>query len=136
MNTNALKTPYEWPSVKISATAPVAKDWSAPLPLNRAVHFGPRVLLASVPTLGILLGSAWAIGDVGSTMVLQALIWATGYVFLALAIETRKTNFAGFMLTGVALPVLAVLSALVAAEFAVIGAALVAGWVAAAILKR
>ncbi|MGH8035257.1 MAG: hypothetical protein ACREO9_08540, partial [Lysobacterales bacterium] len=118
-----------------SVHSQAAKAWAHRIPVKTLLRLGPRLLLAAVPVSAILAGSAWAIGSFNSAIVLQAMNWVAGFIFLALAMETRKPNFEGLLLTGLALPVLALLSANVTVEFAIVGAALVAGWVAAAILK-
>ena len=135
MTTKALKSMYEWPVTTTGVGSQAATEWIHGLPFKQALRFGPRLLLASVPVSAILAGSVWAIGGFNSGIVLQAMIWVAGFIFLALAMETRKLNFEGLLATGFALPVLALLSANVSVEFAIIGAALIAGWVAAAILK-
>lgn len=137
MNTNTIRTNIEWPGLKTSdTTGQRIQAWNAAVPLHQATHFSTRLLQALLPALAIIVGSAWAIGTFETSIVLQALIWAAGFVFLAIAVEARKLNFAGLLLTGLALPVLAVLSSKVAVEFAIVAAALIAGWVATAIFKR
>jgi len=57
-------------------------------------------------------------------------------VFLALAVESTKPNIGALLATGLALPVLAVLSNRMAPEFAIIAAVLVSAWIIHAILRR
>jgi len=132
MNTNTIRTNIEWPTGKTSSAA---ETWNAIVPLNKATLFSTRVLMATVPALAIIVAATWAVGSAGTASILQAAMWASGFVFLALAIETSKPNITGLLLTGLALPVLALLSAHVASEFAIIAATLVAGWVAASIMS-
>ena len=132
MNTNTIRTNIEWPTAKAASSS---KTWDTNLPLNRVTHFSTRLLLAAVPALGMIVAASWAIGSEGTAAVLQAAMWASGFVFLALAIETRKASFSALLLTGLALPVLALMSAHVATEFAIVAATLVAGWTVAAIFK-
>ena len=137
MNTRTLNTSYEWPTNLNGSKAAVhVEAWTTPAPLKNAAAISSRLLLAAIPALSILVASAWAIDTFASSVVLQAAIWATGFIFLALAVDTTRPNLAGLLLTGLSLPVLAMLSSRVAVEFAIIAAALVAGWVAAAIIKR
>ena len=137
MNTRTLQSSYEWPTSMTRSAADVAREaWKSPVELQTAADFSSRLLKAAMPALALLVASAWAITSNESAIVLQAAIWATGFIFLALAVDSNKPTFGGLLLTGLALPVLAILSSNVAVEFAIIGAALVAGWVAAAIVKR
>jgi hypothetical protein len=63
-------------------------------------------------------------------------LWASGFIFLALAIDSEKPAVGLQLATGIALPVLALLSSRVAGEFAIIAAVVVAAWLAASILRR
>jgi hypothetical protein len=132
MNTNTFNTNIDWPTVKAASSG---KSWSTELPLNRVTHFSTRLFLAAVPALGMIVAASWAIGSESTAAILQAAMWATGFIFLALAIETRKASFTALLLTGLALPALALMSAHVATEFAIVAATLVAGWTATAIMK-
>jgi hypothetical protein len=70
-------------------------------------------------------------------LYLQVLTWASGFVFLGLAVESESAELSILNLaTGIALPVLALLSSRFAVELTIVAAALVAAWVAAAILRR
>jgi hypothetical protein len=55
---------------------------------------------------------------------------------MGLAIDSEKPVTGLSLATGIALPILAVLSSRVAVEIAIVAAALVAAWVAAAIWRR
>jgi hypothetical protein len=104
--------------------------------MRTVFHYSSRMVLADVPALAIIVAAAWAIGSEQSASILQATLWASGFVFLALALEgAPKKRFVGLLLTSLALPVLALLSYHVAVEFAVVGATLIAVWVAAAIVS-
>ncbi len=104
--------------------------------LNRTLQLATKAFLALVPSLAILVGAAWLITVPDLVVYLQATLWASGFVFMGLAIESEKTAGGLSLATGIALPVLAVLSSRVAVEIAIIAAALVAIWVAAAIWRR
>ena len=85
----------------------------------------------------VVVGATWLVNQPGEVVYLQALLWALGFVFVGLAVEAESAEMALLNLaTGIALPVLAWLSAGVAIELAVVAATLVAAWVAAAILRR
>jgi len=135
MNTKTMKTMYEWPAATTRVDGTTVKQWASRVPVKQVIGLSPRLLLATLPVSAILAGSAWAIGSFDSAIVLQATIWVTGFIFLALAMDARRQIFEGLLATGLVLPVLALLSANVAVEFAILAAALVAAWVAAAILR-
>ncbi len=104
--------------------------------LNRALCLVTKGFTALVPALAIVVGAAWAITVPGVEQFLQASLWASGFVFLALAIDAEKPTIGLPVATGIALPVLALLSLHVAGEFAIVAAVIVAAWVAASILRR
>ena len=104
--------------------------------LNRALCLAARGFTALVPALAIVVGAVWAITDPGVEQILQVSLWACGFVFLALVIDSEKPPVGLPLATGIALPILALLSSRVASEFAIVGAVLVAIWVAALILRR
>jgi hypothetical protein len=133
MNTHTI----QWQAFeRAAASTPSVETWQASEPLLRATRFSNRLLLALAPALALVVASAWAVGGGLSSGILQALIWASGFVFLALAMETRKPDFSMLLITGLALPALALLSAWVAVEFALLAAVLVAAWVAGWILQK
>jgi len=96
-----------------------------------------RTLLALLPAVAIGLGATWLINLPEHVVFLQAALWAAGFVFVGLALDSESVELSILNLaTGIALPVLALLSSRVAIEFAVVAATLVAAWVAAGILRR
>jgi len=133
MNTNTLRPEIDWP---VNASLPIARKLPEKASFRRARRFGFLVLLAALPVVVMVIGAAWAVSMFENPYILQAVIWAAGFVFLALAVESRKPSVGALLATGLALPVLAILSARVAPEFAVLAVALVAEWVAAMILRR
>lgn len=104
--------------------------------LNRTLCLAAKGFTALVPALGIVVGIAWAISVPGLEQLLQAFLWASGFIFLALAIDPQKPTVFLQLASGIALLILAQLSSHVAGEFAIVAAVLVAAWVAASILKR
>jgi hypothetical protein len=134
MNTHTLRSSGTWTRERTSsATARSTMATTA----RTAFFYSSRMILADTPALAIIVAAAWAIGGEQSAIVLQAIIWAAGFVFLALALEAAQTRRSiGLLLTGLALPVSALLSSHVAVEFAVVGATLIAAWVVAALLRR
>jgi hypothetical protein len=96
-----------------------------------------RAFLALVPALAIIIGATWLVSLPDMVLFLQASIWAGGFVFLALAIEADTAELSVLNLaTGIALPVLALLSSRLAVELLIVAATLVAAWVAAVIMRR
>ena len=104
--------------------------------LNRVLCLAAKGFTALVPALAIVVGAAWAITLPSLEQFLQASLWASGFVFLALAIDSEKPTIGSLLATGLALPLLALLSSHVAGEFAIVAAVIVAAWVAASILRR
>ena len=134
MNTNTIT--WATPKNATADTRTVA-SWQAREPLSGAIRFGARLLLAATPALAILVASAWAVATGSDSGILQAAIWASGFIFFALAIEAVESDYAALLFaSGAALPVLALLSAFVAAEYALIAATVIAAWIATAILRR
>ena len=104
--------------------------------LNSALSLATKAFLALVPALAIVVAAAWLITAPGLVVYLQAALWASGFVFLGLAIDSEKPVPSLSLATGIVLPVLAVLSSRVAVEIAIVAAVLVAAWIAAAIWRR
>ena len=104
--------------------------------LNSALSQATKAFLALVPALAIVVAATWLITAPGLVVYLQATLWASGFVFLGLAIDSEKPVPSLSLATGIALPILAVLSSRVAVEIAIVAAVLVAAWVAAAIWRR
>lgn len=96
-----------------------------------------RAAIALIPALSVVVVAALTVASPDLAVYLQATLWAGGFVFIVLAVESDSPASAIVNLAiGVALPVLAWLSARLALELAVVGAALVAAWLAAAIFRR
>ena len=110
---------------------------TSPRPLHGLLGVTAKALLALAPALALVVGAAWLANMPQLVVYLQVLAWAGGFVFLALAVEAESPHAAVVNLAvGIALPVLALLSSRVAVELVIVAAALVAAWVAAAILRR
>jgi len=123
----------EWPQNDFLSRTAIAGSTRT---LNRALYLAAKGFTALVPALAIVIGAVWAITVPGVEQFIQASLWATGFIFLALAIDSNKPTVGLALATGVALPVLALLSSNVAGEFAIVAASLVATWVTASILRR
>jgi hypothetical protein len=102
--------------------------------IDSAIH---RVARASATTLAvsaILFGAIWAGETWADTGVVQAVIWASSLVFLALAIDSSADQFKPLLTTGLLLGVLAFLATPEAIGFTILAAAIISAWVAWAIL--
>ena len=122
-----------WPLEQKSTVTSLRRLASRANGLTRLVY---RLLVAGAPALGILIATIWLISAPGLLPYLQAALWATGFVFMALAVEAERPHAAALLLTtGLALPMLAWLSSRLAVEFIVVAAALIAAWLVAAVLK-
>jgi hypothetical protein len=105
--------------------------------VTEALRLATKALLALVPAAAILVGAAWMVSLPELVLYLQAMTWAAGFVFVGLAIESESAEASILSLaTGIVLPVLAALSARLAPELLLVAAALIAAWIAAAILRR
>jgi len=109
---------------------------SASSKLHNVLHIAAKSFMAIVPALAIVVGSAWLITMPDLVVYLQATLWASGFLFLGLALDSEAPANGLHLVTGIALPILAMLSSYVAVELAVVAAALVGIWVAAGIFRR
>jgi hypothetical protein len=123
----------EWTNINQHSTA---IDRNRVGRLNSILSLATKAFLALVPALAIVVAAAWLITAPHLVIYLQATLWASGFVFLGLAIDSEKSVAGLSLASGIALPVLAVLSSRVAVEIAIVAAALVAAWIAAAIWRR
>jgi hypothetical protein len=124
----------EWSPIHTRDTAVVL---SPARHLQGISRLATKAFLALVPALGIVVGVAWLVTVPDAVLYLQVLTWASGFVFLWLAVESESAELSILNLaTGIALPALALLSSRFAVELTIVAAALVAAWVAAAILRR
>ena len=103
--------------------------------LNRVLNLAGRGFVALVPALAIIVGAAWAVTVPSLELFLQATIWSSSFVFFGLALDSQKATIGLALASGLALLSLAWLSSSIASEFVIVAAALIASWVAAAILR-
>ena len=104
--------------------------------LNKASWLAANTFLAIVPALAALVFATWLVTVPSLVIYLQATLWASGFLFLGLAIDSPRPYNGLSLLTGIALPVLAFLSSRVAVEIAIIPTAIMALWIAGAIWRR
>ena len=134
MKSHTIESAIEWSPAQTRQSRTVP---NSTVQLNGALRLASRVLLALVPALAIVVGSAWLVTMPDAVLYLQATLGAGGFVFLALAVDSETPQAALLQLaTGIVLPVLAWLSSREATEIAIVAAALIAAWVAAGILRR
>jgi len=131
MNTNTMKSTLHW---TLRAKQPAVRSPGSGVRLSQALQFGFRLSLAAVTALVPVIGAVWAVSAFENPYLLQAAIWAASFVFMALAVESRKPNVGALLATGLALGTLSILSARVTSEFAIVAALLIAAWIAAALL--
>lgn len=138
MKTQAIEWSYvEQRDNRIALNPPRELPRSLQRSVPGALNLAARALLAVVVAAGVVVAAAWLVTLPEFAPYLQAAIWVGGFVFVALALESDSPLAALLQLAiGVAMPVLAWLSSRMAVELAIVAAALVAAWAAAAILKR
>lgn len=113
-------------------TNPVALAYG----VNHGLRLAAKAFLATVPALAIVVLATWLVTMPDLVVYLQVTLWASGFVFLGLAIDSESPDNGLSLLTGIALPVLAVMSSRVAVEIAVIDSVIIALWLAVAIWRR
>ena len=105
--------------------------------LEELALLATRLAVALLPALAIIALATLAIANPATVVVLQAALWAGGFLYLALAVESDKSGGATLNLgLGVAVQALAWLSVQGEPELAVAAAVLVAARLAAAIFRR
>lgn len=119
------------------------QPYENPLDLNAAqrladtMTFGGRIFTALVPALAIIIAAAWLIAQPALVQYLQVSVWLSGFVFLALALDSLSGRKAALLLiSGLAMFALAGFSSGDAHELLVVGAAVVAVWLGFAIFDR
>ena len=117
------------PTRRLERTAS-AIEW---LEVSRKVA---RWTLSISPGVAILLAALWAASTPAVHDIYSAAIWATGFVFIALAVESRVSRSLPLLATGLALPVLGLLGSRIAMEFSILATLIVAVWLALWILRR
>jgi len=79
--------------------------------------------------------SAWLAGRAPGPL-LAACLWGLGFVFLGLAVDSRGLRAIFLAMTGLALPVLAMLQDRVSPDFMIVSGVLLAAWAGHGILRR
>ena len=105
--------------------------------LNSATRLLDRCFLAAAPALALIVGAALLVSMPDLVVYLQAALWASGFVFFGLALDSEKATLGLLNLaTGIAVMALALLSSYFAVELLIVAVTIVAAWVATAILRR
>lgn len=104
--------------------------------LNRIMCLSANLFLALVPALAVITGAVWLITTAGLAGYLQAFLWAAGFVFLGMAVDTPRPLGMLSLITGLTLPTLAMLSSKVAVEITILAVAILAVWTALAIWRH
>lgn len=104
------------------------KSFETASKLNGALRFAANIFLALVPALAVIVGAAWLITAPQLAVYLQVSLWLAGFVFLGLAVDSEKPVGLFFLLTGLALPVLALMSSTIAVEIALLAVAILSAW--------
>lgn len=123
----------EWTNTNFRSDA---RKYDPARKLNRILCLSANMFLALVPALAIITGAAWLITAPDLAAYLQAFLWGAGFVFLGVAMDTPKPLSMLSLLTGLALPALAMISSRVAVEIAVLAVAILAAWTAVAIWRH
>lgn len=95
-----------------------------------------RWSVAGSVAMALTLVATWAAITPAVDQFLAAGLWASGFVFFALALEVGIRKIVPYVLTGLALPVLAVMGMELAAGFSILAAAVIAVWLAVWIGRR
>lgn len=95
-----------------------------------------RLVVAAGAASSLFIVATWAALTPALAQYLSAGLWAAGFVFFALAIEPGVKRVLPLVVTGFALPALAVLGSRVSDGFTIAAAAIVAAWLAAWIARR
>jgi len=109
------------------------KRWLGPL--TEIVRETLGLAVAVVVAAAMVTLSVWLAGKpVGP--LLAASTWGLGFVFLGLAADSRGLRAVFLGITGLALPVLALLQDRVAPDFVIVSGVLLAAWAGHGILRR
>ena len=95
-----------------------------------------RLAATLMPALALIIGATLLVSTPGLAVYLQAALWAVGFLFYALAVESEKPPLSGGLLvSGLLIHALALGSRLVAPELAVAGTAVAAAWLAGSVAR-
>lgn len=104
--------------------------------LKKVMCLSANLFLALVPAFAFITGAVWLVTEPQLVVYLQVALWGAGFVFLGMAIDAARPFNLLYALTGLSLPVLAMVSSRVAAETAILAVVVLAVWTSVAIWKR
>jgi len=111
----------------------VGKKWLGPLTaiLREALVLAVAITVAAA----MITLSVWLAGK-SAGPVLAVCIWGLGFVFLGLAVDSRGLRAVFLGMTGLALPLLALLQDRVSPDFMIVSGVLLAAWAGHGILSH
>jgi hypothetical protein len=131
---------YDMNAPSFIASGPTAfaakRGLTARLPVSRLAGRIAHYPIATVIAGVVLVAGIWSALTPAAAQILAAATWGAGFVFVALSIDASIRRAVPYVITGVALPALAVLGSSVSGLFSVLAVALLAGWVAAWLARR
>ena len=98
-----------------------------PAAIVRAVA---RWATAGAIALFVVIAATWAATEPTVTQYFNAALWGAGFIFLALAVEVGFKRVYPLVVTGIALPSLALLGSRFSEEFSILAGAIIAFWLA------
>jgi hypothetical protein len=119
----------------INRPDPAAVRQAVSSAIESATQHLVRDSVAAMVAVAILVAAIWGSEILAASGIIQATIWASSFVFLALAVEANAASFKPLLATGLALGTLALLSSPESSEFTILAAVLIAAWSAWAILQ-
>lgn len=101
------------------------------------LYRGSRALTALAAGFALLTASATAIAEPALIVYLQAITWATSFVFFAIAVEAHKPSTSLMALAfGIIVMLTAVSSQSLGPEIIILAAVLTSAWLTTAIMRR
>jgi hypothetical protein len=91
---------------------------------------GRKIIASLTVALAALAAASLLPSAVAGNEIQSAILWASGFVFLSLTLETRSPYTGWLAVSGIALPVLAWLGSRFAVEFGFAGIGILAAWLA------
>lgn len=95
-----------------------------------------RWILAVGIAAVVVIAAILAATTPAAVQFLSAGLWGVGFIFLALALEVGIKRVSPYVLTGIALPTLALLGSYIAPVFSILAGVIVAAWLAVWIACR
>lgn len=104
--------------------------------LDNSLQQGIKAAYALLPAVALVIATAWVAAQPGWVVYLQAGIWAIGFLFLGLTLDSRTIGKAGLnALAGLAMFILAWQSRNFGTELLIVAATVMGAWIAAAIFS-